>query len=221
MEGELPTTQPSAEGDSADPTSESTPSGSQGIVIHVLGEITGSFQFPPEVPPSLPAVLAAAGVPQADLLKKQVRVIQKNGSQTVDLKKYVDTGDITLLPQLQSGDEVYIFSAVPNPQKQVILLGAVVTPGGYPIEQPTHLLDILAMAGGLTPEANTEEIQITRETEQFVETTTVNLEEAPPQVQPGDKILVPRQTQTGSVIGSAAELLRTGLLIFTAARVLF
>ena len=208
-----PSTTQTVEKDTSTPTSQ-TPTE---IIIHMLGQISGSFTF--ETPPSLPQVLAKAGVPPTPGLLKQIQVIQGNGiSLPINIEKYIATGDTSLLPQLKSDDLVYIPIEDPKRQKHVILLGAVNSPGEYPIDQPTNLLELLAIAGGLRVDADTEQIQITRETADFIETTTVNLGDTSLDVQPGDKIWVPIKTR--SVLNTSFSILRDVTVILGLYRVL-
>ena len=203
----------------SDLTPQTSPQNTGKISIHVLGKVpSNTFTF--DTPPSLLSVLARAGVP-ANLLK-QVKVTRGNGtSQTVNMEDYIATGDSSLLPQLQSEDLVYISGEDPQQQNHVTLLGAVGSPGSYPIQRSMSILDFLAMAGGLTADADAKRIQITRETADFVQTTLVNLQEAPPDIQPGDKIWIPRKSQqTGGIVQTTFSALRDVMLLYSTYRFL-
>ena len=163
------------------------------------------------------------GQPLIDkVVLKQIKVIRGNGtSLTVNMQEYIATGDATLLPQLQSEDLVYIPEEDPQQQKHVTLLGAVGSPGNHPLQKPISLLDLLATAGGLTADADAKRIQITRETADFILTKTVNLQEAPPDIQPGDKIWIPRKPQqTGSALQTTLSLLRDVVFLYSTYRVI-
>lgn len=62
-------------------------------------------------------------------------------------------------PVVQSGDIVY----VPERRTQVLVFGEVVSPGYYPVSATTHLLDIIAQAGGLTNKAAANEVSLSRD----------------------------------------------------------
>jgi protein involved in polysaccharide export with SLBB domain len=201
-----------------DLTPQASPQNTNKILIHVLGKVPpNTFVF--DTPPSLPGVLARAGVP-ANLLK-QVKVIRGNGTNwTVNMEEYIATGDATLLPQLQSEDLVYISGEDPQQQNHVTLLGGVGSPGSYSIQRPVSLLDLLATAGGLTADADAQRIQITRQTADFILTQTVNLQEAPPDIQPGDKIWVPRKSQQRNNLQTTFSILRDAVLLYSTYRFL-
>ena len=182
--------------------SEAMPQLAGDTIIHVLGQVNkqGIFRF--RTPPSLLSVLAMTVPIQANL---PITVTRPNGeSIPVDLGKYIATGDATLLPQLQSGDLIYVAAATSNAtlQQSVALLGAVNARGNHPISQPMDLNDFLQFAGGLTENANPTKIQVTRETENFIQTKTVNPLDTAFEVQPGDRILVPPRSQSPNAVDS-------------------
>ncbi|MCZ6680690.1 MAG: SLBB domain-containing protein [Candidatus Poribacteria bacterium] len=189
------------------------------VIIYVLGQVSqqGSFTF--ETPPSLLSVLTQA-IPTQPGLLKQIKVTRANGtSLTVDMTKYIETGDAALLPRLQSGDLVYVPMAGISREQSVALFGAVGLPGSYPIDQPTNLMDVLAKAGGLTANADSKKIQVTRETPDFIQTKIVDLRDASFEVWPGDRVLVPPQSQ--GVVQTALGALRDVLLIIRVSSVVF
>jgi len=187
------------------------------VLLHVLGQVSGNFPF--ETPPSLPNLLAQVGIPAQPDLLRQIKVIREDGTLwIVNMEKYIATGDANLLPKLQSGDLIYIPQTSLPQLMHVTLLGAVGSPGNVPIDQPTSLLDILAQAGGVSPDADVKQVQITRETQDFIETITVNLQETTLFVQPGDKIWVPRKTST--ILRTTFDILRDALIVYGTIRVL-
>jgi len=187
------------------------------VILHVLGQVSGNFSF--ETPPSLPNLLAQVGIPDQPDLLRQIKVIREDGTLwIVNMEKYIATGDASLLPKLQSGDLIYIPQTSLPQLMHVTLLGAVGSPGNVPIDQPTSLLDILAQAGGVSPDADVKQVQITRETQDFIETITVNLQETTLFVQPGDKIWVPRKTST--ILRTTFDILRDALIVYGTIRVL-
>jgi len=164
-------------------------------------------------------LLAQVGIPDQPDLLRQIKVIREDGTLwTVNMEKYIATGDASLLPKLQSGDLIYIPQTSLPQLMHVTLLGAVGSPGNVPIDQPTSLLDILAQAGGVSPDADVKQVQITRETQDFIETITVNLQETTLFVQPGDKIWVPRKTST--ILRTTFDILRDALIVYGTIRVL-
>jgi polysaccharide export outer membrane protein len=81
--------------------------------------------------------------------------------------------------------------------QQVSVIGEVKTSGGYPIATPRPVLDVLALAGGLTPEAN-RHILIERKGDQqhpleyYVSNNGAQAIEHQLMVNPGDTIVVSR-----------------------------
>jgi polysaccharide export outer membrane protein len=80
---------------------------------------------------------------------------------------------------------------------QISILGAVKTSGAYPIASPRPILDVLALAGGLTPEAN-RHILIERKGDKehpvpyFVSNDGEKAIHEQVMVNPGDSVVVPR-----------------------------
>lgn len=79
--------------------------------------------------------------------------------------------------------------------RNVTILGQVKSPGVYPISTPKPALDVIALAGGLTPSAN-REITITRaDTKEKVEYVLSNDPKSAidqsPMINPGDSVFVP------------------------------
>ena len=80
--------------------------------------------------------------------------------------------------------------------QQVAVLGQVIKPGSFALAAPRSLIDVLAMAGGLTDIADrhitVERADRTQAAEVFLSNHADDALEANVQIYPGDKILVPR-----------------------------
>ncbi|NLJ79409.1 MAG: hypothetical protein GX335_00065 [Firmicutes bacterium] len=70
---------------------------------------------------------------------------------------------------LNPGDLVFV-----PPKQEVIVLGAVLEPGSYVLKKETTLVDILAQAGGVTPQGDSTQIIITRNSQGEEEILKVN-----------------------------------------------
>ncbi|OPX54595.1 protein involved in polysaccharide export, contains SLBB domain of the beta-grasp fold [Oceanospirillum multiglobuliferum] len=181
--------------------------------VFILGQVgvPGRYRFSPEL--SFLDVLAAANGPsqQADL--REVRVIHRNQSAVqltqIDLALYFETGDQSLLPQLQAGDTIFIPDQVltnyPNQaHKSVRIMGALNSPGYYRFNDDMNLLDLLALAGGPTSEALTEDVHIVHQGCCDTRTTHFDLRaylKAPqahllPVVRAGDTVFMPVRSQS-------------------------
>jgi protein involved in polysaccharide export with SLBB domain len=142
--------------------------------VHTPGPVTlpalGNIQM---------AMTAAGGlVPGAQLDKVQLR----RGDQvlTVDYKKYLDSGDANLLPQLQPRDLVFVPASplIGNVQiefdaatlsaggdagesKQAVkVFGEVNNPGSFSLKPGNSVVDLLMRAGGVTRYAGVERIRV-------------------------------------------------------------
>lgn len=181
--------------------------------IFVLGQVgvPGRYRFSPEL--SFLDVLAAANGPsqQADL--REVRVIHRNHSAVqltqIDLALYFETGDQSLLPELKAGDTIFIPDQVltnyPNQgHKSVRIMGALNSPGYYRFNDDMNLLDLLALAGGPTSEALTEDLHIVHQGCCDTRTTHFDLRaylkdpqaHLLPVVRAGDTVFMPVRSQS-------------------------
>lgn len=96
---------------------------------------------------------------------------------------------------------------VPKKQ-QVLVLGAVRSPGVYPLHSETHLLEIIARAGGVLPGGDPSSVSISRRGAE-PELMIANIQPAlsgrqggdNPLVQPDDLIFVPEGYQNALVLG--------------------
>jgi len=190
------------------------------LFIYVLGKVSrpGTYEF--KTPPSLPEVISKAGGVGDDYLLRRIRVIGKDGSRIVDMERFMRTGDQSLLPKLSSGDIIY----VPEEgfterfkERSVTVIGAVSSPGTFPIDGEVNLLDVIAMAGGVTREADPSRVVITREESGLIQSQEVNLDhmESVPVIKPGDKVFVPTGSQVGRSIQTAFNIIRDILFIYS------
>ena len=82
-----------------------------------------------------------------------VLVVGKDGTQHfVDIRKAIETGDLTQNLVVDAGDLIYIPGRTATSRK-VYLLGEVNAPGVYPITGGERVLDIIAMGRGLNRRA--------------------------------------------------------------------
>ena len=190
------------------------------VTIYVMGRVLkpGAYQF--EKVPTLPEVISmAGGVPEGYLLRR-VRVVKRNESITVDMKRFMETGDASLLPELSSGDIVYVpeEGAIERMKKRSIsVIGAVNSPGSFTVEGEINLIDAIAMAGGLSQEADPTRVTVTRETPDFIQSQEFDLTKMKevPVIKPGDKIFVPRRGEVGRTVREIFGVLRDILFIYS------
>lgn len=139
--------------------------------IYVMGEVVspGRYRFNNRM--HLLDLLSAAKGPNDKADIHNIRITHRNGTNThvsrLDLGRYFELGDESLLPKVSTGDVIYI------PAKQrlwlnysagetIRVLGAVNKQGRYRFAAPMTLLDLLAQAGGLAPTADSGNIVVVK-----------------------------------------------------------
>ncbi len=199
------------------------------VLINVWGSVPKPGQLVFYGNPTLIDVLTLAGGVGDELALRKIRVVRGDpytgGQITVDVQKFIDTGDYDLLPVLQSGDSIFV-PEVPRveqiKQREVVVMGEVNKPGSYPVDGPIPLADTLALAGGFTRDADPAKVRISREQDGILRHQDVDArhllsgytlaEESTvlPLIRPGDTIVV---SPKGSGLLSAANVSR-GLIAF-------
>jgi polysaccharide export outer membrane protein len=88
---------------------------------------------------------------------------QKNGQDedpaviTIDLKKLVEQGDLSLDIPIQNGDRIYVRKA-----PVFYISGQVRSPNAYKLEQGTTIIKAITIAGGFTDKAAPTKVKIVR-----------------------------------------------------------
>jgi len=216
----------------SEPSTPSLPPGAEshgdGFAIHVMGAVPQPRTCIFTEEPTLTMVLLEAGsVPDVTALR-YIRII-RGGAATgdkvvnVDFAEYLADGDVSHLPRLYSGDTVYVPDVTQEKMRDVsiTITGRVLSPGTYRIYEPLNILDAISKAGGLTADADPENIRIRKETADSYQEKIISIDEylrdvgstAPPEmVEQGYSIYVPAKRHSTSVITSIAR----GLVTFVA-----
>jgi len=203
--------------------------------IYLTGQVLAPGKYTFETIPNLWKAILEAGGPTEIAILSGVTIIRGEGEKPilVDLTKFLETGDSSLLPPLRSGDTVYIpgistgGGSTELGGKRVYLYGEVARPGAYTIEKNLSLLAAIVMAGGPTPDAKLSEVTIVSQGIPYSRVAKVNLEEytsgvpSPFLLRPGDTIFVPRRSSfwrgfwgtTRDVIGILGTLSGIYLLV--------
>lgn len=183
--------------------------------IYVFGMVgqPGRYAFKNEF--SLLDILSAADGPTNDADIHHIRITHRNYHpakvSVVDLGRYFETGDETLLPDVKAGDSIYVPTQKRpwldvTKEETVRIIGAVDKPGRYHFNQTMTILDILAEAGGPTQNAYLNKIIVvnfhTDKGEQSVIFDLPAFVEKPvfselPIVRAGDTIYVPDMSRSG------------------------
>lgn len=130
--------------------------------IYIMGAVVSPGRFAFDDTMGFLDILTAAEGPVKSADIRHIRISRRGqkvaDTSLFDLARYMETGDESLLPDVRSGDLIY----VPDREQQwteapvedtVRVIGAVAKPGRYPFNDTMSLLDILAEAGGPTEEA--------------------------------------------------------------------
>lgn len=155
--------------------------------------------------------------------------VKDDGTATIPLVGEVKAAGLTKdefiaglrkrLSDYVKGEIKITVSVVSSAGQRVTILGAVARPDNYPVANEISLPELVAMAGGYTPDANLAEVRIIHR-ESGQPTTEVNMEmslkagdiESLPRVAPGDIVLVPRAQ---NFIREFSEFFRDVILFFT------
>lgn len=147
------------------------------ILVTVLGYVekpgevvlpsTGNVQM---------AINSAGGFREGALLNK-IKLKRESGEQTVDFRKYLNTGDDQYLPAIQSLDTIFVPSSPklgnvygkgaaeasidPTQEPDAIkVIGEVIKPGSLAYKENMTAVDALLLAGGVTRFADDQKIRV-------------------------------------------------------------
>ena len=167
--------------------------------IHIVGEVRNPATYPLTGDMSLIEAIARAGSTLPTASGEVLIVRAKTGAapagptlptdektdvRTVDLK-HLQSGAFSENVALKDGDTIFVPRA-----ESVYVFGQVRTPGAYPIQRSTTVLQALSLAGGVNERGATGRIKIVRfENGKQVE-VKVKLTDV---VRPGDTIMVPER----------------------------
>ncbi|UPQ89206.1 SLBB domain-containing protein [Vibrio sinaloensis] len=177
-------------------------SGDGRTAIKVFGEVNapGSFSYKPNS--DLVDVIMRAGGVTRYASVEQIRIISNNQPELFNLKTYLDSGDVSLLPTLTPGTTIF----VPKQEDEikaganvVYIMGEVARPGAYEGKKNASFMDILANSGGPTRYAESRQIRIIKASGQIVKFDLTAFTEGltrqgPPAIAAGDAIFVPEKT---------------------------
>ena len=129
------------------------------IQVYVMGDVLRPSSYrQSSTGTAMTALYQASGPNQNGSLR---RIEIRRGGRTVDtldVYDYLLRGDATNDPRLENGDIVF----VPVHGARVRIWGEVNRPATYELKGGETLADVITAAGGLTPEASAQRIQIER-----------------------------------------------------------
>lgn len=197
--------------------------------IYIFGQVgaPGRYMFSNEM--HFLDILSAADGPtdKADL--RNIRINHRdNRTQAVsklDLALYFETGDDSLLPNVKTGDTIYIpeknrIWLDQSKESTVRVLGAVNKPGRYRFDDTMTLLDLLAEAGGTSNDAHIQNITVVNLSCCKDQARSFDLQEFSrtasfsdlPVIRAGDTVYIPLKSDSGfqkfrSVVGDVFQVI--------------
>ena len=149
------------------------------------------------------SIMAAGGyTPTADLSKVKVSRPGSESSATVDLSKFLLSGDASTNITVSTGDTIFVPSSE-GTIGSILVLGAVLQAGPRPLTQGMTVREAVMAAGGPTPLADLNNITLRHEGS--TDTTVIDYSKitsgdvaANPQLKPGDVIMIAARELMGT-----------------------
>ncbi|MEZ9327711.1 SLBB domain-containing protein [Vibrio breoganii] len=177
-------------------------SGDSRKAIKVFGEVNapGSFSFKTDT--DLVDIIMRSGGVTRYASVEQIRVISDNSPTTFNLKRYLDSGDDSMLPKLNPGSIVFVpkmEEEIKSGDNMVYVMGEVAAPGAFESKPGATFMDILANAGGPTRFAESRQIRLIKANGRVIRFDLTAFTEGiggvrPPAIENGDAIFVPEKT---------------------------
>jgi len=152
---------------------EATISYARNITVNVLGETQTKGSVVVPATNTVFNVLASAGGITEKGSVRAIKIISTSREQVIDVYSFLRNPSNQSTYFLNENDIVF----VPTAQKVVEIKGAVVNPMKYELLERENLKDVLALAGGLNPDAYQKDIQIKRFIDDQRIVTNINLRE--------------------------------------------
>jgi protein involved in polysaccharide export with SLBB domain len=170
--------------------------------VKVFGEVNapGSFSYKQDM--NLVDLLMRSGGVTRYASVEQIRVISGSTPALFNLKRYLDTGDESLLPNIEAGSTIFVPKTeeeIKSGANTVYVMGEVAFPGAYEGNKGATFMDILANAGGPTRFAESRQIRLIKANGRVIKFDLTAYSEGltnqmPPAIEPGDALFVPEKT---------------------------
>ena len=133
---------------------------------------------------------------------EQIRLIADSEPQLFNLKRYLETGDDSLLPNIQPGTTIFVpiqVEEIKTGGNVVYIMGEVKKPGAFEGKEDATFMDILANAGGPTRYAESRQIRVIKANGEVIPFDLTAFTEGgnsmlPPEIENGDAIFIPEKT---------------------------
>lgn len=187
------------------------------LVVTVLGYVVNPGEVNLPVDAGIQQAIGASGGLQQGAQLDKLQLRRDGKTSTFDYKKYLDTGDVTLIPQLQPLDEIFVPSSPATGNVQinfdartladqgdaadatsaVKVFGEVTRAGSFGYKPGLTVVDMILRAGGITQYASVEQIRVMNGGEPIIFNMKKYLdtgdEKLLPPLSPGAIIFVPKQ----------------------------
>lgn len=188
------------------------------VSVHGYVKNPGNVELAPDATVQM-AIVAAGGLVQGAQLDK-IQLKRPNGTTTeIDYKKYLDSGDMTLLPRLEPLDVVFVPASPLTGKVQIEfdgrtlaaagdgaeehsaikVFGEVNTPAIFAWKKGATVIDMIMRAGGVTRYASPDQIRIINKGTPVVFNLAAYLDSGDkrllPEIEPGATIFVPKQVE--------------------------
>jgi len=170
--------------------------------IKVFGEVNAPGSFTYKENTDLVDVLMRSGGVTRYASVEQIRVISNNTPTLFNLKRYLDSGNKSLLPVLRPGSTIFVpkqEEEIKSGANMVYVMGEVAAPGAFEGKKSATFMDILANAGGPTRFAESRQIRVIKADGRVLRFDLAAYTEGlpnsnPPAIKAGDAIFVPEKT---------------------------
>ena len=208
------------------------------LLINVLGYVKQPGEFTLPADGSIQMALHAADGLRTGAQLDRMQLVRNGVTQTFNYKQYLDSGDRSHLPKLNSMDVLFIPASpmignvevdfdpskiadagdAAEDRKAVKVFGEVNSPGSFSYRESMNIVDLLMRAGGVTRYAGVEQIRVIT----HGKPTLFNLkhyldtgeEKLLPQMMTGATVFVPRQEEEiktgGNMVYVMGEVAKPG-----------
>ena len=189
------------------------------LIIDVRGYVEDPGEFILESDASIQLAIHAAGGLRKGAQLDRMQLIRNNQTKIFNYKKYLDSGDSTFLPELQSMDALFI-PASPmtgnvevefnptgmanagdsaNNRQSIKIFGQVNHPGSFAYRDKIDIIDLLMASGGVTQYAGIEKMRVITQGAPKLFDLKKYLDSGDqkylPEIQPGSTIFIPKQEE--------------------------
>lgn len=208
------------------------------LLVNVQGYVKkpGEFILPENA--TVQFALHAAGGLRNGAQLDRMQLVRNKKTDFFDYKKYLDSGNLTLLPKLKSMDTLFIPASpmtgnvevdfdpskiadggdAANDRLAVKVFGEVNSPGSFSYRKSMNIVDLLMRAGGVTRYAGVEQIRVISKGEPILFDLKSYLdsgnEEFLPPMTAGATVFVPKQEEEiktgGNMIYVMGEVAKPG-----------